>query len=680
MSETAEKIESPSELDKDEGKALHKQWATEIKLFEEKRKSFNERCKKIVKRYKDERESNSSAKKFNILWANVETLKPTIYASIPKADVKRRFKDQDPVGRVASTLIERAVDYFMDCEDQFNETMEACRDDYVLVGLGVNWQRYVPHFNQVTPDPVSVTPLQVDNKQESGGFVDIDGNFFEEADGDDMGGFMATPEPYDAIEYEEVADDYIHWRDFGHNVGARVWNEVYAVWRIVYMTREELHNRFDSTVGAEVVKTIPLDRKPEEGASNENGKEELFAKATVYEIWDKSTKRAIWLNLLADTGPLDVKEDPLGLKNFFPCPKPLFATLDHESLTPVPDYALYQDQAEEIDTLTGRISHLTDALRVRGLYAGEVDEIKRLFQDANEAELIPVENWAMFAEKGGLDKAISWVPLKDIAETLIRLYDARERAKADLYEITGISDIIRGQSDPDETARAQTIKAQWGSVRVRSRQKEFARFARDTIRIKAEIIAEHFAPETIATIANVEGFPEEDQQYIQPALDLIKNDPIRNFRVEIETDSTIAADEQADKESRIEFMTAVTQFVEKWGPILLQAPQLAPMAGEFLKFAIRGFKTGEALEAIVEQTMDNLINQQAQPQGPSPQDMMQMEADKARTQADMAKAEAEVIKSGNEVAKAQIEAQALPFKISNPSQYDAAQNMTEGGL
>ena len=147
MADDAEQIEEVSELDPDDARATAKRWRTEIDMYESKRQSFDERAKKILARYRDERVSKESGrKKMNVLWANIETLKPTTYAQIPKAEVKRRFRDQDPVGRVASMILERACDYFLDCKDTFDEMMRHCRDDYLLIGMGVNWQRYVPHF------------------------------------------------------------------------------------------------------------------------------------------------------------------------------------------------------------------------------------------------------------------------------------------------------------------------------------------------------------------------------------------------------------------------------------------------------------------------------------------------------------------------------------------------------
>jgi len=458
-------------------RALARRWKTEIELFENKRASYLESCQKIIRRYRDERQgvTDKTRKKMNLLWSNIETLKPTVYAQAPKIQVKRNNDGDDPVGRVAAMLLERACEHFNTKDDRYTRTMRQCRDDWLLCGLGAAWVRFEADFDESDTD-------QVQEGDESAEMAGVD----DDSDG----------EPVPIVRDEAVIDDFVHYTDFGHNAGARTWDEVYAVWRRAYMTRDELRDRF----GEEIGNSVPLDTAPE-GISESNDQYEVFKKAAVYEIWDKAGKRVIWISKGYDR-PLDVQDDPLGLEGFFPCPRPLLGTTANDSLIPRPDYAMYQDQAEEIDQLTARIDAIVSAMRTKGLYAADVPEIRALFQDGQEGELIPVNNWQMLAERGGLKNSILYVELEPLAKALQVLYAAREKAKADLYEVTGISDIVRGASDSRETATAQQIKSQWGSLRIRERQKEMARFARDQIRLKAEIIAEHFAPETIAQIAN----------------------------------------------------------------------------------------------------------------------------------------------------------------------------------
>lgn len=636
-----DQVEKAEDFDAEESAATLKRWQAEVRHFERKTKDFYAKADKIIQRYRAEKGTNRR-NRLNVFWANVETLKPTIYAQAPKPEIKRRHDDQDPVGRVASQILERAAEYYLDCEGEFDAVMGLARNDLLTVGLGVSWQRYVPEFGSVQ--------VPADQEPPPEGVEVIDGVWKDE---------RKTS--------ETVHDDYVYFKDFGWNVGARTWNEVYAVWRKAYMTREELKDRFP-----DCYRDIPLNHKPED---MEGEDAELFKKAVIYELWDRSSGNAIWFHETYQK-LLDTKPDPLGLEGFFPCPKPMFATQTTGTLIPVPDYVQYEDQIQEIDELTGRIEKLTESLKLRGLYAANQNDVQRLLKDGNEADLIPVTDWGQLAQNGGLQNAVVWLPLKEVADALIALYEARERAKQDMYEVTGLSDILRGASDADETATAQAIKAQWGSVRVRDRQKEVQRFARDNLRIKVEILAEHFDPEKLAEIASIETFTAEDQQFVPDALALIKNDKARGFRIDVETDSTIAPDEMAEKQARTEFVSAVSQFVQAFAEPIAMQPALAPMAGKMLTFAVRGFKVGEELETIIEQTMGQIAQaamQPPEPPAPDPTEEVKLETEKVKAQAgqmkaqaDMTKAQADVMKSEADVRKAAMDVEKTQIEASRP--------------
>jgi hypothetical protein len=114
-------------------------WRVELDLAEKSVKDWQQRAKKIIKRYKDERGSgdspfeDSGRSKFNILWSNVQTLQPLLYARTPKPQVERRFKDSDPVGRSASENLERALRFSLSSQP-FDRVMSSCRDDFLLTG------------------------------------------------------------------------------------------------------------------------------------------------------------------------------------------------------------------------------------------------------------------------------------------------------------------------------------------------------------------------------------------------------------------------------------------------------------------------------------------------------------------------------------------------------------------
>ena len=173
---------------------------------------------------------------------------------------------------------------------------------------------------------------------------------------------------------------------------------------------------------------------------------------------------------------------------------------------------LYQDQANELDILSDRIKGLVDALKVRGFYDAANPDLNRLFTEGDNNTLIPVKNYAAFAEKGGLGGALQFVPLSDVVQALQQLYAARESCKQVIYEVTGMSDIMRGASVAAESATAQQIKAQFASMRLNTMKEEMGRFARDILRMKAEVMCSKYQPETLIAISGIQYTPDADRK------------------------------------------------------------------------------------------------------------------------------------------------------------------------
>ena len=579
------------------------QWIKAIAGYDREFNKWEKRVEKIIRRYRDDPQNSRgyNLAKFNILWSNVQTAMPAVFSRLPQPDVSRRFKDNDPVGRVAALILERALDYELDHYADYRATMEQTVLDRFLGGRGTSWVRYEPHIStaEVPEDGLEVTE-------------DTD-----EADDD-------TPEDNEVIEYECAPTDYVHWKDFGHTI-ARTWEEVTAVWRRVYMSREALVERFGEEVGGKV----PLDTKPED-MKKSMGDGDMY-EAAIYEIWDKTTNKAYWLS--KSLGKiLDEKEDPLELENFWPCPKPLYATLTNDSLIPTPDFALYQDQANTLDIISDRIEGLIKALQVKGVYDASVPELARVFTEGESGTMIPVKNWAAFAEKNGLKGAINLIELEPIYGALQACYAAAEEQKKQIYEITGMADIIRGSTEAGETATAQKLKGQYGSMRLRAMQLKVAQFATELLQIKAQIICKHFQPNTIIKIGGCVELSDSDQLLVPQAIKLLKDADTSSFRIEVAADSMVQMDELQEKQDRIEFLTASSQFLEKALPVGQQSPEMVPLLMEMLKFGVTGFKVGKSLEGEFDSTADKLKQAAAQPKQPPPNpDLIKIQA---QTQAD----------------------------------------------
>jgi len=477
------------------------------------------------------------------------------------------------------------------------------------------------------------------------------------------------------------------------------------------LTEAQLKERFPQVYEAGL--RIPLDYKQKD--SKEQPVDNGIQKATIFEIWDKATETVYWVHKDIQK-PLDVREDPLKLKGFFPCPRPLFANLANDSCIPTPDYHQFKDQAKQLDQLTGRISLIVKCIKVAGVYDKSAQGIERLLSEGVENQLLGVESWMQFADKGGLKSAMDLLPVKDIAETMMTLYDARERTKQDLYEITGIADIIRGATDPRETAAAQQMKGQFATLRLGDRQAEIQRYARDTIRLMGEIIANKFQGDAIKKISGVRLFTEQEKQVYGMALQqtqagqqpivplpkdlrpdelqdvlakpsweeveqLLRDEPARCFRIDIQTDSTIKADKQMERAEKLDFLQNVSSFLSQAVTATESNPDIAPVLAQMLMFGVRAFDVDKDLE----QTLNTFITKTQQSQGqPKPdKEQMKIQAQQQGEQAKMqAQAQIEQAKLQASVQleqqKAQINAQLEEKKMMLQVQAEQAKQQAQG--
>jgi hypothetical protein len=593
-------------------------WQEEIKLYDKEFEQWLTRGKRITERYRDERKMQPNGvdtvgdARFNILWANVETIFPSVYNKLPKPDVSRRYKDKDPAGRVASLILERCLEYEVEQYADFDSSIKNALYDRLLPGRGIAWIRYEPTFvngepitGQVTEDIAEYNP-------------------------------DAEEQEYEQVLAKECAPiDYVNWMDFGHS-SAKTWEEVRGVWRRVLMDKDALEQRFGAIAEKRGYKIddIAIDQAQVNLDDIAEGRRPEHKKAAIYEVWDKQKRKVIWLCTNMDMA-LDERDDPLKLDEFFPCPKPLYATTTTDSLVPVPDYAQYQDQARELDMVTNRIGLLVEAVKVVGVYDASQEGVKRLLSEGTSNTLIPVSNWAVFGEKGGLKGVVDFLPLDMVVGALNTLYQSREQIKAVIYEITGIADILRGQSNANETLGAQQIKANYAGLRIRYLQMDVARFARDLIRLKSQIICEFFSDDTILQMSGAQQFSEQDMPYVQQALEMLRNDVTRNFRIDIETDSMVEADEQEQKAQAIELLTGTGTFMKDVMPAVEQAPEIAPLLMEVFMFALRRYKTSKTIEGQYQETFDKITEGMKQPKADPNAAKLQAEQQQAQMKMQM---------------------------------------------
>jgi hypothetical protein len=630
---------------------------------------------------------------FQLFWANIQVLAPSIYARPPVPVVVPKFSDNKPVLETTSEVLERCTVVSFDLS-AINEVMLSIRDDLAILSRGAPWVRY-------------------ENKNGK----------------------------------ERVCIEHKDRKDFLHEP-ARQWPDVGWVAGRAWMTKDEMKARFGGTSGdayEDAEYSIQKDDK-------QNGADDGLKKAGVWEIWSKTLNKVIWVTPGVEK-VLDSDKPHLNLEGFFPCPKPAYGTLGRRSLIPIPDMLYYKDQLEEIKGLTKRIHALSEAVKVKGFYpaAGEQGDAIETAMKVNDDRkiMVPVSGWEAFGEAGA---PIVWLPVDMIVQTITALVALRKQVIDDVYQIMGLSDIMRGSTEASETATAQSIKAQYGSVRIRDKQEEIVRVARELTRICAEIIAENFSQKTIEemcqmdlpTNADIEkqikeieegakkqleakakelaekaksspelaqqaqqhpeqaqaAFAQMQEQIMQQAqqqierlsstvtidqvMEVLRDQRIRPFTLDIETDSTIQPDEQAEKQARNEFMGAFTQTTAALGQLVSATPEAAPLAGAMLKFVLAPYRAGRELNGQIDTFVEALQAKAQQPQANPQAEALkaQAENEQKRTDGELEVKRGEiqlrehemVLKAQTDERKTQME-MALKTQEAQTKQAETAQKM-----
>jgi hypothetical protein len=565
-----------------------KRWLEELEIADKWEKTdWRDRADAVIERYEGKTHYGNSS--FNVLHSNTETLRPLLFSQAPSPDVRRRTKLPQGPEKAAAEVIEAALTYAIDCDD-YEPQIEAVVNDVLLPGRGVARVRYTPTTTTRREPVMEIDGIDGDTQYFIAGNVEIAPENIVMVDD------LPFVE-YDALTYEKVTVEHVPWKDFRHQPGKR-WEDVrWIAFRSEY-TFDEFAEAFGKTKADKAQFTLQGDRTATR-SDDTDGQPDFFNKAEVWEIWDKAERQVVFVCKGYLDGPLatiDDGPDFYDLEGFFPTPRPLLAIHSPSSLLPIPEFTIYQDLANELDKITERIERIVDAIRVTGAYDGAVSQLSQILKKENE--LVPIDNWRDLYEKGGLQGVVDFVPLDGPIKALVALYQQRQIILDTIYQTVGIGDIQRSQSDPRETLGAQQLKAGFGQRRQSSRQREVQRYLRDLMRIQAEIIAQKFQPETIARMAGVPMIPPE-------VLELLRNDALRNFAIDVETDSTSAPDQQRD----IAEIGALMQGIGAFAQASQGIPQGARMP--LLRSVLRRLHLGRDVELAVEEAA-------AQPQQPDP--------------------------------------------------------------
>jgi hypothetical protein len=560
----------------------------------------------------------------NLYHSNVATMVPSLYNSSPIPDARRRFGDADPVAKDVSEIIERTVSYIID-QMPFDAIMKDVVTDSVVPGRGLPRIRYIADVEDIEKRSEALT-LEVVPWDK---FIMGPGRSWDKVP------WIAFPLDLTFDEMEKLGVDPEHLERIGVGLSS------------------------------------PLE--DEDGGDNDeddDAQKGIYKTIEVYEIWDKRKRETLFITPRDKDKPLLVLPDVLELPEFFPVPMPLQQVRRRSSMKPICPYELYKDLLSEFNKISLRINALVKQLKVKGLYDGSLNaDVSALAsEDMADGEFKVAENTSAFLQGSGktLEAAIAFWPIDKIIAVLQQLYVQRDQLKQLIYEVTGLSDILRGASNPNETATAQQIKTQWGSLRLQDMQAEVARLARDLFRMISHVVAKHFDWQRIKAMTGMDfapkqppemlpdAQPEQQQMALQQAkmqamqhekaVEALLRDEMSSFRIDIESDSTVRSDMTRNMEQMNQFLGATSQYAQAVGGLVQTVPQALPTATEiFISFA-RNFRLGKTAEDALESLSQLAAQAAQQPQEDPEQAKMaaEMQAAQLKAQTDQQKAQADI--------------------------------------
>lgn len=588
-------------------------WLRKIqRRYEELSRKWLKDARKVVKKYEAEEEVGRTP--FNILYSNTQTLMPALYNSTPRAEVSRRYTQADPQQKTVDSAISQVVERF--CE----YTADTNHSDYETYSEATQYAV----LNSLVP---GLGTARVRLHQE-GGYQQV---CFEAVQ-------------YDRFVWPKTRKwSSVSWVAFGHDLGKAEFEATYPEF-----CRAKEYQDFDW-------ETLEKDADFEEDSDDKPQKSS--GALLIWELWDADNRRVVHLCSKWPDRALLEEDYPEKLTGKFPCPRPLMYAPKLKEFGPTVPYQMYEAKAEELNRITARMMRIVKALRVRGIYNSANPELQGLFQEDDDNILVPSESSAAFQD--GIDKSIWFMPIDMLVAALNELYIAQQNCLQTIYQIMGISDVQRGATDPNETAKAQEIKNSWGGLRTKMHQKTVQMFCRDLFRIAVEFGASYFTTASWAAVTKVpllfdaqkaelqrtmmqhdmqqQAVAEQAQAMgqqppppapppIPPTQEFMLSRPSweqvvgvlqdnfeRTYRIDVETNSTIDLEATEDKQAIAEFMNAFGQMMAGLQPLLDSGVLPFEAAKAFMMEVTKRFRFGRQVEVVLDQMAQPPQGQEGDP-------------------------------------------------------------------
>lgn len=593
-------------------------WKKQILSAKEASKDYRSKAKEALEIY------SKTDLNYNLFYSNVQILDSHLCLNNPKPDIQKRFikriesdKKRSNLYSEVARITQSAVEYFVD-RANVNDIIKENVHSSNVVGRGVAWVNYEPviSIDETGAEYVSERKIDVD-------FLDYK----------------------DYLESTADKECDIWWKARRH-----------------LLTRSDIKSRFGYDP-----KETELQYEQEDETSAKRGE--------VWEIWDKSSKQRGFILLSSIKQEfLEIQEDPYKIDDFFPCAD-LTWVREAGKMSPVAEVFLYKKKLDLLEVINKKIAQISEEIKYVTVVGSQDKPTADKLTSAKNGDVIGIASENV---SGSVDSAITIMPADRAVQIIEALQTLKERIKTDIFDITGISDIMRGATDSRETASAQIIKGLFGTLRFQERQKAVNVFRKKIYRIIAEIVCEHFDADTLEQITSTylptieekqvmemniqRAGGQADQQMLdeynrslflptwEEVIGLLRNDRLRNYTIDVETTAT-AFD---DREMQTQSINALTQtylaLVQNVN--MLPSPDLVKGFIPIMKLNLGTIKAsteiGRQLEDAIEATYRKVEQASKTPVPPTPEqikaqaDAKKVEADIAMTQQKIASERADI--------------------------------------
>ena len=566
-------------------------------------KKWLKSSKSIVRRYRNEsfRENDSKkldldsdSKGYNLLYRNVSVRLPFILPFIPKVQVERTNRDNDPVARIASMVLERMANKIIDVDD-FKQALDGAKLDAELSNMGVIWVYYDP--------------------QEKNGLLK------------------------ENIKFEFIEHSDFLWQK------SKSWSDCEWVARRKRLTEEDFKEQYPKISPESLVKDSAYDKLEESNIIDSDDKTEQTI--SVYEIWHKKDKK-VYIYQPTNETVLAEYDYPYDIE--FPCAKPLSYDVFVDSTIPVSRHAQYLAQYKAVDNINKRISKLKELLRVCGAYDAGVPDFGKIFDSDNDNSLVGLKNVEKYQGKDLSGMVWTYDPTPAV-NSLIQLKTTRDEYINDIQKGIGVYDVLEGETNAQEAYGTNRLKGSFGTMRMQDDQKDAIYFVQETIRIACDIICQVFEPLSIIQYSTIE-YSLESLAGIEQAVMFLKDNMLKDTRLTISLEDVRSYYDSEYKANLSEMWGNVFTQLQASMQMITSIPEMAGICKVALMSMVRSYKVGSFVEQEMEQAIDSaIIAYQNRPKDQPSPEMIKAQNEQMKLQLEQSKVQMQAQESAQRLQK-----------------------------